>query len=317
MAKQRAETEEELGAKLPKKATRALEKLLKEKDGADVFAALVRCGEAALDLDRAKDFDRIAERLGASAEHAAELGTALSRPRFLLRGVGGLDAAYLEHFAEVLDATLVGYDELFGFAEWSKVPGKKLRVRVHLEEKITRPPHFAPQYPFHSEIDFPVIDPQRLRSPTKDGKFLFYGLCHELGHVIAMWGDRRNQADHHTWAHYTGVLLVEHLTQSLENEAVMKHLRDVRWRSLAKEREKHEDVEPGTADGEAAMALWIRLHDAVGSQAIGAAINYMDAKGIGPRVNRVRYYGYDDLAEAFAKTLEDEDRRASVAALLR
>ena len=38
----------------------------------------------------------------------------------------------------------MAYDEVFGFAEYSKVPGKKLRVRVHLEERITRPPHFAP-----------------------------------------------------------------------------------------------------------------------------------------------------------------------------
>jgi hypothetical protein len=49
-------------------------------------------------------------------------------------------------------------------------------------EQITQPPQFAPQFPYHSEIDPPVIHPDRFRSPTEKGQMMFYGLCHELGH---------------------------------------------------------------------------------------------------------------------------------------
>src|SRR4029450_6105065 len=123
--------------------------------------------------------------------------------RFLPRRIGQLQEGYLDQFAEVLDTVLTGYDEVFGFAEFSKVPGKKLRVRLHLEPEIKQPPHFAPQFPWYSEIDFPGSDPTGFRSPTPKGQFLFYGLCHELGHVIAMWGDLQTMEAHNSVAQYT------------------------------------------------------------------------------------------------------------------
>jgi len=66
------------------------------------------------------------------------------------------------------------------------VPGKKLRGRVTLVDAIIRPPRFEPQHAFHSLVYFPVVDGETLRSPTSKGQFLQYGLCHELGHVIAV-----------------------------------------------------------------------------------------------------------------------------------
>jgi hypothetical protein len=161
--------EDELAKKLPPKALRALDDLLALEKGDGLGEELARAGEAALDLARTADFERVRERLDrVDAARAADLGVALARPRFLLRGIGGLDEHYLEHFADVFDAILSAYDELFGFDEFSKVPGKKVRVRIHLEKEITRPPHFAPQFPWHSEIDFPVVDSGKLRSPTAD-----------------------------------------------------------------------------------------------------------------------------------------------------
>src|SRR6185503_16022492 len=173
-------------------------------------------------------------------ERARRLGIALSRPRFLIRGLGGLSAGYLERFADVLDAILDAYGEVYGFEEWSKVPGKKLRVRLHLEEKAAGAPHFAPQFEFHSEIDYPVEDGAAFRSPTAGGKFLFYGLCHELGHLIAMWGDAKREEDHHAWAHYTGVAIVEHLARGAKDRPALSGLADVRWRSLEIERKRLE-----------------------------------------------------------------------------
>ncbi len=308
--------EPELAKKLPRAAREALDRLLKTKASPPLFESLGRCGEAALDLDLLDDFERVRSRLEpASPDHARALGTALSRPRFLLRGLGGLDSDYLQSFAEVFEAVLDGYQEVFGFEEWSKVPGKKLRVKIHLEDKIDRPPHFEPQYPHHSQIDFPVIDKKILRSPTPDGKFLFYGLCHELGHAIAMWGDRNREEDHHAWAHYTGAAIVERLAQRDRDRPYLKRLGDARWRSLSEEKKRLDGRAPSLADRDGVLALLIALHDRVGPKAIGEAINFLDRQDRRLRINRVRYYTFKELKTGLLSTLKSAEARQAVEAI--
>ncbi len=310
-------TEPDLGKRLPKEARASLDGLLEAAPGPALVEPLATAGEAALDLDLAQDFKRIQERLRkASPEAARKLGVALSRPRFILRGQDGLELPFLESFADVLDAILDAYDDVFGFEEWSKVPGKKLRVRVHLVAAITKPPHFDPGPPFHSEIDFPVADATELRSPTADGKFLFYGLCHELGHVIAMWGDPQREEDHHAWAHYTGVVIVEHLSKKRDRRAPEAELRDVKWRSLEAERKAAEKTKPSLADKDGVLALLIALHDKVGPKALGEALNLLDRKDQRRRVNRVRYYTFKELREALLKSVDSPAARNVVTRLL-
>jgi len=276
------------------------------------FAARDLC-----DLDLEGDFDAARSRLAKVDESAAKtLGVLVSRPRFVVRCVNGLEMKYAEHFADVFDAVLSAYDEVFGFAEFSKTPGKKLRVYVHREESIERPPHFAPQFPYHSQIDFPVVDAERLASPTPDGKFLFYGLCHELGHVVAMWGDPQHEADHHTWAHYTGVAIVEHLSQDSKRSKLLADLKDVKWRSLATERETCKATTPDVGARDGTMALWIALHDELGPRAIGDAINALDRADKRRRVNRVRYYTFDELKGALANAAKDDKKRKRLKQLL-
>lgn len=84
-ARKPAGTEDELALKLPAKAGKALDDLLALELEPGVAEALVAAGEAALDLDREDDFARVRARLAGSPEHAARLGTALSRPRYVLR----------------------------------------------------------------------------------------------------------------------------------------------------------------------------------------------------------------------------------------
>lgn len=310
-------TEEELAARLPKKAAGALESLLKLESADSLEESLRRCSEAALELDRVDDFNEVRERWTKLVpERAAELDVALSRPRYLLIGRKGLTAEYLEHFAEVLDEVFAAYDEVFGFAEWSKVPGKKVRFRVHLEDKITTPPHFAPQFPFHSEVNFPVIDPERLTSPTSDGKFLFYGLCHELGHVMAMWGDGSNEEDHHAWAHYTGVVIVEHLSEQRTFKKLGKDLRDVRWRSLKAERKRLEETPLSLDSRDGVLRTLIALHDEVGAEAIGAAMNHLYEKEKCVRVNAVRYQSFRNLRTGLLDTLKARKAKKAVSKIL-
>lgn len=303
-------TEADLGRKMPASALTAVKRVVDSKDDASELAdSLATCAEAALDLDLMTHFEAIRKRLAEiSPQKAAEVGTVVSRERFIIRGIGAFKEGYLEQFADVFDAVLTAYDEVFAFSEFSKVPGKKLRVRVHLEEKITRPPHFAPQFPFHSEIDFPVIDPEEFKSPTPQGQFLFYGLCHELGHVIAMWGDLKTMEDYHAWAHYTGVAIVEHLASTAKDKPFMRSIVDMRYgRTLAAERDKAGT--PSVDDREGVMAMLIGLHDAAGPESIGAAMNQLDEKGRHKRVNHVRYYAFDDFKRALGDVIEDRDRK--------
>jgi hypothetical protein len=224
----------------------------------------------------------------------------------------------MKAIADVLDLVLDAYDEDFGFDEWSKVPGKKLRFRVHLVDKITKPPHFAPQFPWHSEVDFPVVDAKGFSSPTSEGQFMFFGLCHELGHVIAMWGDPKNEQDHHAWADFTGFTIVEHLSKKHDVPALSK-LRDVQWRSLEIERKEltKDKTEPGRGNYKEAIALFIAVSDVVGPKAIGAAINALDEKDERLRVNRVRYYDLDAFGKALLATPEGKKKARELHALFK
>jgi hypothetical protein len=312
------EREEAMAKKLPPDARTALQRVLQVKPAPALAGTLQQCGEAALDLDLLADFNAIRQRLDqVSPEEAKKLGRMVSRPRFIVRGIGDFSEGYLDQFADVFDAVLTGYDEVFGFAEFSKLPGKKLRVRLHLEPEIKQPPHFAPEFPWHSEIDFPVSDPSGFRSPTPTGQFLFYGLCHELGHVIAMWGDLQTMEDHHSWAHYTGVAIVDHLSNKLKDAPLMQQLKDARWRSLEIERKlPANQVPPSLKSAPGVMKLLLDLHDSAGPKAIGDAINYLDQEGKSRRVNRVRYYRFAEFRRAMAATLKDDAKKKAAPALL-
>lgn len=312
------EREEALAKKLPADARTALQRVVQARPVPALAVSLQQCGEAAIDLDLVADFEAIRKRLSeVSPEEAKKLGRMVSRPRFIVRGIGDFADGYLEQFADVFEAVLTGYDEVFGFAEFSKVPGKKLRVRLHLEPQIKQPPHFAPQFPYHSEIDFPVSDPAAFKSPTQQGQFLFYGLCHELGHVIAMWGDMQTMEDHHSWAHYTGVAIVDHLANKLKDAPMMQSLKDVRWRSLEKEKALPDNqVPPSLKSAPGVMKLLLDLHDSAGPRAIGDAINFLDQEGKNRRINRVRYYRFADFRRAIAATVKDERKKKAALALL-
>ncbi len=310
--------ERDLAKRLSKPSRGALETLLRMKDSPALLDGLVACGEAALDLDLVEDFERVRGRLAAaSPEHSRKLGAAVSRPRFVLRGLGGLDAAFLQRFADVVDAVLDAYGDVFAFEEWSKVPGKKLRVKVHFQREVEKrsslSPHFAPELPFHSEIDFPVADASAFKSPTPDGRFLFYGLCHELGHVIAMWGDGTLEEDHHAWAHYTGVAIVEHLSEKGKDLPALRNLADVRWRSLSLERKRLKGQEPSLADREGVLTLLIALHDTIGAKRIGAAINHLDRQDRRRRIQHVRYYTFMELKESILETLKSPEEKRQAA----
>lgn len=70
----------------------------------------------------------------------------------------------------------------------SKLEGKKVRILIHLdpERKRTRL-FFHPSPPYHSELRLEISDAKQLTLAGRQR--LVYGFCHELGHMIAMWGE--------------------------------------------------------------------------------------------------------------------------------
>jgi hypothetical protein len=285
--------EAELAAKLPRDARKTLDFLLKMEDGEAKWDALAAYGAAAADLDLAKDLARIEKALENGAPgRALAFGHYVSRDRFLLRALR-VEEDFAEQFADAIEGVMAGFDKMWGFAEFSKVPGKKLRVLLH-GESDPKPPHFAPQFPWHSEVDFPVHATKDFVSPAKGGRFEFYGIGHELGHVVAMWGSRSTMEDHHAWAHYTGVTMVDACSKA----KWAKKLKDKQWRSLEKERKNLEDQSPGLGSQEEVLRLLIDLHDLVGPKRIGAALNLMESKRWVRRINHVRYYTMEDFEKA-------------------
>ena len=302
-------TEADLRDRLPKKLLLGLDGLLAMEDSPEKWQALRGYGEAAAELALGDELERIEAALREGApEAAAAFGHWIDRPRFLMHAAGVRDE-FAEEFAGVFEGVLSGYDRTFAITEFSKVPGKKIRLLLHMEEK-PGPPHFAPQYRWHSTIDFPISNDEAFTSPTADGKFLFYGLCHELGHVIAMWGDRGNEEDHHAWAHYTGIVVVE----ACSDEKWAKKLRDVRWRSVDVEEKELADLAPSFADRKGVLKLLLALHELVGAPGIGAALNRMDEREMGHRINHVRYYSMADLEGALVSVARSKKEAARIRA---
>jgi hypothetical protein len=310
--------EDDLAARLPKDARKALDALLAAKDGPDLPPALLVAAGAALDLDLEEDFERIRARLEKSFPgEAKKAGLLVSRPRFMLLGRDGVTRPYLEHLAGVVQGIFESYDRVFGFEEFSKVPGKKVRFRIRLVERITAPPHFAPQFEFHSQVDVPVLAEERLTSPTKAGQFQFYGLCHELGHVVAMMDREEKPEDFHQWADYTGNAIVEELSTRKPAPEWMEGLKDFpRWKGLETLRRKTKEVQMHLGNPSGVLKMLVSLHDTVGPRAIGDAINLLDRKDERLRVNRVRYYTFAEIRAALLEVVKDAEKRKSVEALL-
>lgn len=310
-----AKNETELGNQLPKPVGKLVADLVKCADSPATRDSLRIAANAALDLDRQTDFTALRDRLRAlDPVLASELGVALSRPRFLAIGTGGVEPEGLQELADALDLVLDAYRDVFGLENFSKVPGKKLRFHAQLVPKITKPPHFAPEFPFHSAIVFPVVDAKSFASPTRDGQFLFYGLCHELGHVIAMWGDTKNEEDRHAWAHYTGIVIVDHIAKAGKGPPCLDAVRDFRWRSIEIERNRLEAVgtKPGGTTTDAVLARFFALHDSVGPKALGEAIDALDRKDEHLLVNRVRYYSMARFQKALLATKAGKGEKKAI-----
>jgi hypothetical protein len=61
------------------------------------------------------------------------------------------------------------------------------------------------------------------------------------------------------------------------------------------------------------MSLLLALHDAVGPQTLGAALNRLDEQRKNTRVNLVRYYRFADFQKALEEVAPQPEKRAAIA----
>ena len=83
--------------------------------------------------------------------------------------------------------------------------------------------------------------------------------------------------------------------------------------SLTMERKKPENtIAPSATNKPGVMSLLIKLHDLAGPALIGEAMNRMDDKDAGHRINHVRYYSFSDLKKALGEVCDDRERRETI-----
>lgn len=139
---------------------------------------------------------------------------------------------------------------------------------------------------------------------------MVYGFCHELGHMVAMWGEfGKVEDDKHAWAHYTGSLVVEHVYDKLGSEPWPTW---TAFQRRASGRARLEKELEGKASDRSTYEGTLALFDAVGRtcgpEVYGKAFALLAEKRRFRLVNRVRYLWLDDLRDALLAIVEKEKR---------
>lgn len=140
---------------------------------------------------------------------------------------------------------------------------------------------------------------------------IVYGFCHELGHMVAMWGEYRGvEDDQHAWAHYTGCLVVEEVYERLGDEPWPGWTAFQRRASGKTRLEKQvRDVTPGNGSYEEILALFYAISETHGTEVYGEAWKWLERKRRFRRRNGVCYLWLRDLRDALAATLPGEKAR--------
>lgn len=228
--------------------------------------------------------------------------------------VVGCDAKWARAAVRLAEAAREGHRKLFGFRSISKVPGKKIRILIHLDASHEGARlYYHPSPPWHSEIRYEIRDEKHLTLAGRQR--IVYGFCHEMGHMVAMWGQyRKVEEDFHAWGHYTGCLVVDQVYETLGNEPWPGWTSYQRRASgTARLRSELEGQSPGTGSREEVLALFDRVGDLCGTDAYGRAWEWLDGRRRIRRIQQVRYLWLRDLRDGLIATLPRERAREMAA----
>ena len=291
--------EAELLERVPSKFLKLEARFAKIKDPTKRARALAELALLYADLAHVDGIGPIVDSLQElDSDLAARLGHFEASENFLVRVVGA-DRKWAGAALRLAEAARDGYLERFGFTAISKVPGKKIRILIHVDPMHSKSRlYFHPSPPYHGEMRYEVADENSL---TRAGKQrLVYGFCHELGHMVAMWGQfNRVEDDKHAWAHYTGCLVVEDVYEKLGNEPWPTWTAFQRRASgEARLLKQIEGKTAGTGSYESILKLFHEIGTEFGTKAYGKAWEWLAAKKRFRRIHHVPYLWLRDLQEA-------------------
>ncbi len=301
-------TEAELRARVPKRYLRLDDRYARIKNPAQKARALAELALLYAELAWTERIRPIRETLASLDEPlAARLGDFQESEHFVARVVGA-EPKWGKAALRLAEAARKGYLERFGFTAVSKTPGKKIRILIHVNPELKRSRlYFHPSPRYHSELRFEVPSEKSL---TRAGKQrIVYGFCHELGHMVAMWGKYRVvEDDKHAWAHYTGALVVEDVYDELGNEpwptwTAFQRKASGRARLVG----QVEGRKPGTDSYESILALFYAIGEEFGTESYGKAWSWLEKKKRFRRLNRVPYLWLRDLEAALLATVPREN----------
>ena len=299
MASTKPWTEESLRKTLPAKFLKLDAQYARLKDPKVKAQALAQLALLYADLAWKDKIAPIAPELRkVDPELADRLGNFEESEHFFARVVG-VDVKWAQAAVKLGEAARTGYLKLFGFREVSKVPGKKIRILIHLDPSQKGPRlYFHPTPLYHGEIRFEI--PEEKYLTLAGGCRIDYGFCHELGHMIAMWGEYpRIEDDKHAWAHYAGSLVLEEVYEQLGNSpwpgwTAFQRRASGRERLLGEIKGKT----AGLGSYESILALFHTVGEEFGTQIYGRAWLWLEKNKRFRKINNVPYLWMKDLEDA-------------------
>ncbi|MBN1420415.1 MAG: hypothetical protein JXP34_16680 [Planctomycetes bacterium] len=224
---------------------------------------------------------------------AKDLASVIATDHVLVRYENVPDE-YAKAVAALYEACDAALRTRFGFAEGlSPMPGKRLHVHLLAGEGKELALWTSP-----GSARFPLVVntmptwERGFSPPGKGGPHIVYGLCHELGHVLAGW-----ENDRHQWAHYLGSLLLDEVVAAL-GEKTWPQPYDYKAEGTARFLAQIADAEPDRATDMGVARILDETGKTFGLAIWGKAVAWVKANRQGKPFHATRLYTFDDLRDA-------------------
>jgi len=302
-----------------------LSKRGKEKPAAKKTSAAAPAGATGLDAmaiaEARAEYDALEEKEDApgmtklvadlakkAPDAVGDLGKAIATTHVLVRYAGVPDE-YAKAVAALYEACDASLRKRFGFGcGVSPMEAKRLHVHLFAGEGRNLSLWTSP-----GSTKFPLIVntmptwERGLSPPGKGGPHIVYGLCHELGHVLAGWED-----DRHQWAHYLGSMLLEDVAAAL-GEKTWPQPYDYKAEGMARFLAQIKDAAPDRSTDAGVARILYDAGQAFGPAIWGKAVAWVKTNRQGKPFQATRLYTFDDLRDALLASACDP---AKVKALL-
>lgn len=276
-----------------------------DTDDSGVDATVIADALARLDtLELAEDADAANALIEGIAKDAPEEADRMGRfhrtEHFLLRE-SGMDDVQVASLLNVMETAHAAIVKRFGFEQVGAVPGKRIHLRVTIDDGLGIKLFTNPGSGEFSQI---VLrgPPRALRAPTHRGPHVVYGLCHEFGHVLIGWKDSEHQ-----WAHYLGSVITSDVHAQLGDDGWWDPYDYGTLEGLPRLQREMTGAKPGLGDKRRMASLFHEIGKRYGEDVYGKAVPWIRTNREGEPFRAVRLYEIADLRAALAVITRDED----------